>query len=255
AGHGGMGVVYEAVQESLGRRVALKMLPRAGLGDPDARERFLREAQTTARLQHPNIVQIFEVGEHDGQPFLALEFVAGPSLADRLRDGPQPPLPAALLVETLARAVHHAHEQGVVHRDLKPANVLLSARGRMSSAESTASSPGTRHSSLSTFTPKITDFGLAHLAGGGDLTATGEIVGTPSYMAPEQAWGKSERRPVGPAADVYALGAVLYECLTGRPPFQGPTPLDPLGQGVYDEPVPPARLHPPGPRSPGPDRL
>src|SRR5262249_24812111 len=124
-GRGGMGVVYEAVQESLGRRVALKVLPAGSVADPTARERFRREAQTTARLHHPNIVQIFEVGAHDGQPFLALEFVAGPSLADRLRYAPETPRQAAALVETLARTVHYAHEHGIIHRDLKPANVLL----------------------------------------------------------------------------------------------------------------------------------
>ncbi len=128
-GRGGMGVVYEAVQESLGRRVALKVLPGMGLADPTLRERFRREAQATARLHHPNIVQIFEVGEHEGQPFLALEFVAGPGLADRLREAPQPPRQAAALVETLARAMHYAHQHGIVHRDLKPANVLLASEG------------------------------------------------------------------------------------------------------------------------------
>src|SRR5262249_40392908 len=158
----------------------------------------------------------FEIGADDGRPFLALEFVAGPSLADRLREAPQPPRQAAGLVETLARAMHYAHCQGIVHRDLKPANVLLDADG----------------------TPRVTDFGLAHLVAGDDLTASGDIVGTPGYMAPEQAWGKSDRRPVGPATDVYALGAVLYECLTGRPPFQGLTPIDTMMLAVSEEPVP-----------------
>jgi WD40 repeat protein len=242
-GRGGMGVVYEAVEESLGRRVALKVLPQIGLADPTTSARFRREAQTTARLHHPHIVQIFEVGEHDGQPFLALEFVAGPSLADRLRDAPQPPRQAAALVETLARAVHHAHEQGIVHRDLKPANVLLSGGGCEPPDRS-----GGSHPPPAEYTPKITDFGLAHHVGGGDLTATGEIVGTPAYMAPEQAWGKSKRQPVGPAADVYALGAVLYECLTGRPPFQGATMLGTLEQVCFQEPVSPTHLQPKVPR-------
>jgi WD40 repeat protein len=245
-GRGGMGVVYEALQESLGRRVALKVLSRIGLAEPTTRARFRREAETTARLHHPHIVQIFEVGEHDGQPFLALEFVAGPSLADRLRDAPQPPRPAAALVEALARAVHHAHEQGIVHRDLKPANVLL-AGGGWEPPDRSGRAGDSPHP-LAGYTPKITDFGLAHHVGGGDLTATGEIVGTPSYMAPEQAWGKSKRRPVGPAADVYALGAVLYECLTGRPPFKGATLLGTIEQVCFQEPVPPTHLQPKVPR-------
>src|SRR5262249_5039421 len=139
--------------------------------------------------QHPNIVQVFEVGEQDGQPFLALEFVDGPSLADRLRDAPQPPRLAAALLETLARAVHHAHAQGIVHRDLKPANVLLASAARECSVVTIPAEASL--SPLTDYTPKITDFGLAHPVGGGDLTATGEIVGTPGYMAPEQAWGKS----------------------------------------------------------------
>jgi serine/threonine protein kinase len=143
-----------------------------------------------------------------------LEFIAGPSLGERLREAPQPPRQAAALVETLARAVHHAHEQGIVHRDLKPANILIADCGlRIVDSDQSA-------------IPKITDFGLAHPVGGADLTATGEIVGTPCYMAPEQAWGKSKQRLVGPAADVYALGAVLYAALTGRPPFQGATALE-----------------------------
>src|SRR5262245_31105179 len=164
-GRGGMGVVYEAVQEPLGRRVALKVLPVLSRSDPTLRERFRREAQATARLHHPNIVQIFEVGEHDGQPFLALEFIDGPSLAERLREGPQPPRQAAALLETLARAMHHAHQQGVVHRDLKPANVLLAPPaggavvgwwGGEQAHHPTTSPP---HDLAN---PKITDFGLAH---------------------------------------------------------------------------------------------
>lgn len=245
-GHGGMGVVYQAVHTTLGRCVALKVLPSIGLADPTARERFRREAQTTARLHHPHIVQVFEVGEHDGQPFLALEFVAGPSLSDRLRDSPQPAQEAAALVETLARAVHYAHEHGVVHRDLKPANVLLAPGGSKQRDE--ADSAKESCLTLAAYTPKVTDFGLAHPVGSGDLTATGEIIGTPGYMAPEQAWGKNNRWPVGPAADVYALGAVLYECLTGRPPFQGATVMDALEQVRFQDPVPPTRLQPKLPR-------
>src|SRR5262249_27205451 len=153
--------------------------PKIDLRDPTARERFRREAQLTARLHHPNIVQILEVGEQDGQPFLALEFVSGTSLNGELHEA-QPPRQAAALIETLARAAHYAHEQGIIHRDLKPANVLLDSGGR-------------DRCSLAHCTPKVTDFGLAHPVGAGDLTATGEIVGTPGYIAPEQAWGKSKR--------------------------------------------------------------
>jgi WD40 repeat protein/serine/threonine protein kinase len=245
-GRGGMGVVYEAVQESLGRHVALKVLSRMKLADATARARFRREAQATARLHHPHIVQIFEVGEHDGQPFLALEFVAGPSLCDRLHNAALAPGPAAALLETLARAVHYAHEQGIVHRDLKPANILM-AQGPGSSVSASAFAPSVAQSAtlnLQLTIPKITDFGLAHPIEGDDLTATGEIVGTPAYMAPEQAWGKNQGRPIGPATDVYALGAVLYECLTGRPPLLGATVLGTLENVCYQEPVPPSLLQP-----------
>src|SRR5262249_45458172 len=154
------------------------------------------------------------------------------------------PLPqAAALVETLARAVHHAHEYDIVHRDLKPANILLQGSGTRDPGlgKPTGSEP-------SSLVPKITDFGLAHPVGGGDLTTTGESVGTPGYMAPEQAWGKNKRRPVGPAADVYALGAILYECLTGRRPFQGATALEAIEHARSQEPVPPKRLQPKVPR-------
>src|SRR5262249_20361987 len=158
------------------------------------------------------IVQIYETGEHDGLPYFSLEFVPGGSLSAKLASTPQQSAYAARLVEQLARGVHYAHQRGIVHRDLKPANVLLAEDG----------------------TPKVTDFGLAkRVEAGGGLTATGAVLGTPSYMAPEQAEGKV--REIGPAADVYALGAILYQCLTGRPPFQGPTPLDTLKQVVADE--------------------
>lgn len=217
-GRGGMGIVYEALDERRARRVALKVLASVHLPDSIARERFRREAESTARLNHPSLVEIFEVGEHRGQPFLALEFVAGQSLADRLRQSPLSAEQAAELIERLALAVQYAHDQGIVHRDLKPANVLLSAAG-----------------------PKITDFGLAYPLGEGDLTVTGEIVGTPGYMAPEQALGKCSQQSVGKSADVYALGAMLYATLTGRPPFQGATALDSLEQVRWQEPVPPSR--------------
>jgi serine/threonine-protein kinase len=201
-GRGGMGVVYRARQAGLGRVVALKMILTGGHAGEDERARLRAEAEAVARLSHPNIVQIFEVGEHDGLPFLALEFVAGGGLDCGLDGTPWPARRAAVLAETLARAVHAAHVGGVVHRDLKPANVLLTADGA----------------------PKVADFGLAkRLDGGPARTRTGAVLGTPSYMAPEEAGGSKQ---VGPAADVYAVGAILYELLTGRPPFRGETPLD-----------------------------
>src|SRR5689334_17326989 len=221
-GRGGMGVVYAARHLRLNRIVALKVMRAGPAAD---RERFRQEAEAVARLQHPNVVQIFEVGDWPAEggptPYLALEYVAGPSLDRHLAGRPQPPRAAAALVETVARGVHAAHGAGVVHRDLKPANVLLAADG----------------------TPKITDFGLAkRLDAPAGHSLSGLVVGTPSYMAPEQAAGKSQA--VGPAADVYSLGAVLYELLTGRPPFRGATPVDTVLQVLADEPAPPRLLQP-----------
>jgi WD40 repeat protein len=190
--------------------------------------RFLAEAEAVAQLQHPNIVQIFEAGQHQGLPFLSLEFCPGGSLHARLAGTPQPAREAARLLVQLARGVAYAHEQGLVHRDLKPHNVLLASDG----------------------TPKITDFGLAkRAAGAAGLTATGAVLGTPSYMAPEQASGKS--KAVGPAADVYALGAILYELLTGRPPFNAATALETLQQVIADEPLSVRQLQPGTPRDLG----
>ncbi len=245
-GRGGMGVVYEAEHQSLGRRVAIKVLPTLNVTDFTSRERFRREAQLTARLHHPNIVQIFEVGEHKGQPFLALEFVHGPSLRERLRQSPQPPREAAAIVATLARAIHYAHEQGIVHRDLKPANVLLA--DPKTDTHVSASDGTNLPVSLSHYIPKVTDFGLAQPVGEGDITATGAIVGTPAYMAPEQASGKSKQQLIGPSVDIYALGAILYEIISGRPVFQGVTALEALDQVRTQEPVSPMRLQPLVPR-------
>jgi WD40 repeat protein/tRNA A-37 threonylcarbamoyl transferase component Bud32 len=237
-GRGGMGVVYQARHLKLNRVVALKMVLAGGHASAEDLVRFLDEAQVVARLQHPNIVQVYETGQHQGLPFMALEFVAGGSLAGLLRDTPLPPRAAARLVEQLARGIHAAHQAGIVHRDLKPANILLSGAGPGAGGATEA---------LATAIPKITDFGLAkRVEAGSGLTASGAVLGTPSYMAPEQAGGGGKR--VGPAADVYALGAVLYECLTGRPPFLGPTPLDTLVQVVANEPVPPRQLQPQTPR-------
>jgi WD40 repeat protein len=218
-GRGGMGVVYKARQTRLGRLVALKMVLAGCHAGPAELARFKTEAEAIARLQHPNIVQVHEVGEHNGLPYFSLEYCAGGSLAQKLEGTPLPPKEAAALVETLARAVHAAHEKGVVHRDLKPANVLLAEDG----------------------TPKVTDFGLAKKLDEAGQTQSGAIMGTPSYMAPEQAAGNA--RQVGPAADVYALGTVLYECLTGRPPFRAATPLDTVLQVLSAEPVAPSQLN------------
>jgi tetratricopeptide (TPR) repeat protein len=223
-GRGGMGIVYKARHRALNRLVALKLLRDAAYASSEEVARFRREAQAVARLQHPPIVQIFEVGEHDGRPFLALEYVEGGSLAQRLDGTPLPARQAAQLAQTLAHAMDVAHQRGVVHRDLKPANVLLTGDG----------------------SPKVTDFGLAKRLDATAQTQSGAILGTPSYMAPEQAAGKGT--VVGPAADVYALGAVLYELLTGRPPFKAETPLDTLLLVQSAEPVPPSRMQPKVPR-------
>jgi WD40 repeat protein len=223
-GRGGMGVVYKARQTRLNRVVALKMILAGGHAGEADLARFRTEAEAIARLQHPNIVQVFEVGEHNDLPYFSLEFCGGGSLERKLGGTPLSPREAAALVGTLARAMQAAHGQHVIHRDLKPANVLLAEDA----------------------TPKITDFGLAKKLDEAGRTASGAIVGTPSYMAPEQAGDKTA--PVGPASDVYALGAILYECLTGRPPFKAATALDTVLQVVGEEPVPPRRLVPKLPR-------
>jgi WD40 repeat protein len=228
-GRGGMGVVYRARHLALDRPVALKMVLAGPVLSPQSRRRLQQEARSIGRLQHPNVVQVYDVGEQGGRPYLAMELVEGGTLARRLDGHPRRPRHAARLVETLARAVDYAHLNGVVHRDLKPANVLV--------ADPAADPP----------IVKITDFGLAKdLAGTTPLTQPGALLGTPSYMAPEQARGRDEA--VGPAADIYALGAILYELLTGRPPFRAATPLDTLVQVVHNEPVPVTRLQPSVPR-------
>ncbi len=215
---GGMGVVYRARQVSLNRPVALKMILAGQLAGADDVRRFHIEAEAAAGLDHPGIVPIYEIGEHDDQHFFSMGFVDGKSLAARVAEGPVSAREAADLTKQVAEAVQFAHERGVIHRDLKPANVLLDAQGR----------------------PKVTDFGLAKkLQADSGLTHTGQVMGTPSFMPPEQADGKN----VGPPADVYALGAILYCLLTGRPPFQAATPLDTLLQVIGQDPVPPRQLN------------
>jgi WD40 repeat protein/tRNA A-37 threonylcarbamoyl transferase component Bud32 len=232
-GRGGMAVVYKARHLQLNRLVALKLILAGAHAGMEALGRFRLEAEAVARLHHPHVVQIYEVGESEGRPYLALEFMEGGSLAQKLAGMPLPARSAAELLETLAHAVHAAHQRGIVHRDLKPANVLLTADG----------------------TPKVSDFGLAKqldspeeaaTSGPAFQTRTGAILGTPSYMAPEQAAGES--KTIGPATDVYALGATLYELLTSQPPFRGPTMLDTLDQVRSQEPVPLRRLQPTVPR-------
>jgi WD40 repeat protein len=218
-GRGGMGVVYKAEQLSLKRLVALKMILAGGHAGAAECNRFRAEAEAVARLQHPNIVQIYEIGEVAGRPYLSLEFIDGGCLASQLDGTPWPGAKAASLIETLADAIHYAHECGIIHRDLKPANILLQSG-----------------------VPKITDFGLAKQRDGAvGLTASGVVMGTPSYMAPEQAQGKKD---VGPAADLYALGSILYELLTGRPPFRAATAMDTIHQVIGSEPVAPCQLQP-----------
>ncbi|WP_422928005.1 WD40 repeat domain-containing serine/threonine protein kinase [Singulisphaera sp. PoT] len=220
-GRGGMGVVYKARPERLSRLVALKMILAGEFAGAEAAARFYAEAEAVARLQHPQVVQIFRIGDYKGHPYLEMEFVEGGSLADRLDGTPWRPKEAARLVESLALAVHHAHRRRIIHRDLKPANILLTTDA----------------------TPKLTDFGLAKSLGTDEgLTRTDSIIGSPSYMAPEQTGGNAQE--VGPATDVYALGAILYELLTGCPPFRAATVLETLELVKTTEPASFSRIQP-----------
>ena len=224
-GRGGMGVVFKARQRGLDRIVAIKMILASHLAEAEQVERFHAEARVLARVSHPSVVSVIEAGQVHGQHYFVMQYVAGPSLAELVQNGPLDAESAARHVATVARAVAHLHGQGIVHRDLKPSNVLLDEQGR----------------------PVVTDFGLVKmLQGGGQHTRTGAIIGTPSYMAPEQASGRPS--DVGPLSDVYSLGAILYELLTGRPPFRETSPLDTLVQVLEGEPVRPRQLNPQIPR-------
>jgi serine/threonine-protein kinase len=215
-GQGGMGVVFKARQRNLNRTVALKLMLSGPLASEAEIKRFRSEANAAATLQHPNVVTIHEVGEQDGRHYFSMEFVEGQSLAEVVRRTPLPAERAVRYVKTIAEAVQYAHQRGILHRDLKPHNVLIDANDQ----------------------PRITDFGLAkQIEVDSDLTVSGAVLGTPSYMPPEQAAGK--RREIGPASDVYSLGAILYDLLTGRPPFRADTPLDTLRQVLDAEPAAP----------------
>jgi len=218
---GGMGVVWKARQTSLNRIVALKMILSGEFASEREMERFRREAEAAANLQHPNIVAIHEIGQRDGQHYFSMDYVDGQNLNALVRDNPLPPQRAAQYLKTIAEAIHFAHQRGTLHRDLKPQNVLIDSNDQ----------------------PRITDFGLAKVVGqASGLTESGAIMGSPSYMPPEQASGRLDR--IGPHSDVYSLGAILYELLTGRPPFQAATAMATLRQVVDDEPAPPRKLNP-----------
>ena|GEM_PF-4539973 len=217
---GGMGVVYKARQVNLNRVVALKMILTGELASEEDVQRFYTEAEAAAKLEHPGIVPIFEIGEHTGQHFFSMGFIDGESLADQVKEGPLPPRDAASITKQVAEAIAFAHQNNVIHRDLKPANVLIDRNGQA----------------------KVTDFGLAKQTdAGAELTGTGQILGTPGYMPPEQAAGDTDR--IGPGADIYSLGAVLYALLTGRAPFQSASVMDTLMQVLEKEPVAPRELN------------
>lgn len=220
-GRGGMGIVFRATQISLGREVAIKMILRGGLASEMELRRFLIEASATARLQHPHIVPVYEVGDFEGRPYFSMQLIQGRTLADLLLDGPLPDRTAALLVMRAAEAIDHAHRQGILHRDLKPSNILLDEQGQ----------------------PHVTDFGLAKkISDETKVTRSGMVVGTPAYMSPEQA--SPSRMAVGPASDVYSLGCVLYHALTGQPPLFADSPVEMMMMILEQEPVPPRLIRP-----------
>jgi tetratricopeptide (TPR) repeat protein len=240
-GRGGMGIVFAARQERPRRLVALKMINAGAPGGNSRLERFRAESETLARLRHPNVLRVLEVGEHAGRPYFTSDYAEGGSLAQKLATAPLPAREAAALLRTLAQTVHAAHERGVIHRDLKPSNVLLAGDGSpliadFGLAKQIPGEPGT----------KVPGVGEPGVLATGEFTQTGVILGTPDYMAPEQAAGHNHQ--IGQAVDVYALGAILYECLTGRPPFRAATVLETLEQVRSQEPVPPGRLRPKVPR-------
>lgn len=220
-GRGGMGVVFRARQISLDREVAVKMILRGRLASEIDHSRFLSEASSTARLQHPNIVPVYEVGDIEGRPFFSMKFIDGETLGDKLADGPLPEREAAELLVSISRAVGFAHQQGVMHRDLKPSNILIDSSGN----------------------PMVSDFGLAKRFGvENELTRSGVVVGTPSYMSPEQASGR--RDSVGPASDIYSLGCILYHALTGRPPLVAESVMELVLLVLEQDPTPPRALRP-----------
>jgi WD40 repeat protein/predicted Ser/Thr protein kinase len=219
-GHGGMGIIFKARQRSLDRIVAVKLIRSGSLARPGDVARFRTEAAAAARLQHPNIVAVYEVGEHTGQHFYSMEFVQGRSLAEALHQGPFSPEAASRLLMAVAEAIHFAHERGVLHRDLKPSNILLDREGQ----------------------PRVADFGLAKLVhSDSEITLSGAVIGSPQYMPPEQASGRSSR--AGASSDVYSMGAILYELLTGKPPFSAATPLETMKLVIDQEPVSPRSLN------------
>ncbi len=224
-GRGGMGVVYKARQLSLRRTVAVKMIHGRFAAEPSAVQRFRAEAEAAAKLQHANIVQVYEVGQYEGQPFFSMQYVEGQSLSQLLKQVSLSPKRAARYVEQISRAVAHAHEHGVLHRDLKPSNVLIDARDQ----------------------PRVMDFGLAkQLESDAQITVSGQLLGTPPYMSPEQAGAR--RSEIGPASDVYSLGVVLYELLTGQPPFRGANAWETLRLVRESDPRLPRTLNPQIPR-------